>query len=891
MKRSLTSSLAQVRAGAAKSNGTDCPGVDIEKLQKSLGTDPNVALGCWEAFKKYDVDGSNMLDSAEAELLMKQLLGPDLSSEYVQDKFKLVDKDRSNSVSFEEFLKMFLDTVAELNIHSEVLLFRMNIIQKPQRIEVPKIHVVKMLKNEIDEEQSCKSLPSTVMLLIVFLVSLALREQSFVIHMLEKSVHFDLNENANFAFGGAVPFDNGRMGHKSLYDVNTFADFYSWLSMGLTPLLFHDTWDQSEVRTTIRTLECFSKEQNLNDWGASFYNNSWGSSNDLNRRLESSCPEAEPIVMTESEAGMYLYFNRIIGGMRLRQYKAAPVDCWGTERLAVAYGQPCFPSVYYLEPEHPESLEPDQEKVANSLTEWFLLPSPLKDVRIRLKELEDEAWLQQGTERVEVAFPSFNANEGLLTMTYMHIFVTRGGHFWKQVVQASVWLEMYHAGPVQYLADVIWFLMTLQIFFSEGMDVVNHWRYLGFKKGSLAYFNPWNAVDWISVISGIGLAVGLYIQYIKVADVKESLEEYDYKLEGGFGNKARLLEFVEESENVVRYARQVRICFAFYPFVIGARLFKAFSAQPRLALVTRTLSNACVDIVHFGLVFLSILCIFAASGMALFGRELQEFSTYGRSLSSALRFILGDYDFIELQEVGRTEAGIWIWSFNILIVNIMLNMLIAIVMDSYVEVKAELANTETLWSQTIESYNRWKGSRAGTFISLDKVLEKLDHTPVGGELSDPYHKVTCKELTDLVEGLSAAEASEILESAKKSVKVEEDGNAALSRLESRTQQIIVGVEKLLGQRPEALKKVERVDDTGNGNDNDNDHGRSSCQRRVDLAELSERLEGRMDHLDDRVTKIEGKIDLVLDRLSALCENTNPQRREPRRELTSTNLNL
>ena len=46
-----------------------------------------------------------------------------------------------------------------------------------------------------------------------------------------------------------------------------------------------------------------------------------------------------------------------------------------------------------------------------------------------------------------------------------------------------------------------------------------------------------------------------------------------------------------------------------YPFVVTARIFHAFTAQPRQGLVTKPLSRAFVHLVHFMIVFLTDISV------------------------------------------------------------------------------------------------------------------------------------------------------------------------------------------------------------------------------------------------------------------------------------------
>merc|ERR1711904_29012 len=142
-------------------------------------------------------------------------------------------------------------------------------------------------------------------------------------------------------------------------------------------------------------------------------------------------------------------------------------------------------------------------------------------------------------------------------------------------------------------------------------------------------------------------------------------------------------EFTNLSEISTSYIHKFKLALALYPLVIIFRLFKAFSAQPRLAVVTKTMKNAMSDLLHFLLVFCSVFVAFAISGVVLFGREVYGFTTFPRAMNSCFRLLLGDIDWGEISEIGRMEAGFWMWCFIIIVVLLMLNMLLAIVMDHY----------------------------------------------------------------------------------------------------------------------------------------------------------------------------------------------------------------
>jgi hypothetical protein len=100
---------------------------------------------------------------------------------------------------------------------------------------------------------------------------------------------------------------------------------------------------------------------------------------------------------------------------------------------------------------------------------------------------------------------------------------------------------------------------------------------------------------------------------------------------------------------------------------------------------------------------------------------------------------MGDFDWDEMRRIGRLEAWIWFLTFMLLVNLIMLNMLVAIIMDVYAEVKSALPeDADTLWSQLYEVLDRkWAVYYHGTRVSLRKILSHLKlHDDGKGEAPD-----------------------------------------------------------------------------------------------------------------------------------------------------------
>merc|ERR1711920_245597 len=135
---------------------------------------------------------------------------------------------------------------------------------------------------------------------------------------------------------------------------------------------------------------------------------------------------------------------------------------------------------------------------------------------------------------------------------------------------------------------------------------------------------------------------------------------------------------------------------------------------------------------------------------------------------------MGDWD--KMIDVGRLQAMIWFFSFICLVNLVMLNMLLAMIMDTYTQVKGSMGgDAETLWSQAVEICTRMLDQAKGRKVSLQRILVGLDPAgldAVSEELdfsvislaTDTY--ISVSEIMRRVEGLSEEQAHEVLESAE-----------------------------------------------------------------------------------------------------------------------------
>jgi len=547
---------------------------------------------------------------------------------------------------------------------------------------VPQRILIDYLTQQIAALESCRGLPFTLLLVISYCLCVIQHDHATYINSVEDSVSSMIRQNAKFAFSSEF------MGHKTMDDINSHADIWSWTLVGLVPLVW-----QQERRV--------AEGRNFSD------------------------PEVIELAQDfpgRSGRGYFLRHNRIVIGMRLRQERSeSDGECRWTE-LDRVYDKACVGGTGY-------ELDPDTSKARTTPNpqgkRWVYIHDDIAQVKEQVLRLEESKWLDDQTMKVEMALPLYNAEYGLHTLIFIDFFFSRGGHVWKEIIAQST-LADHFTHWTNYVYDLSWISCLLWIVATEAIEIHNVIRSSGCIGLKTQYFSIWNMMDWFSMIWSCSI-LGMYFHYASlVSATNNSLEDLG-QLSEEFQREAYRDQgdlYIETLEQCVVWLYYFRINLWVYPFMIVMRLMKAFSDQPRLAVVTTTLKRAAIDLSHFMVIMVLVFFSYAVGGVVLFGRMSRTFTTFTRSVNTCFRMIHGDFDWDDLRTVGRSDAANWMIPFTIIVSMVLTNVLIAIVMDAFSLVQYELRRHLTLWEQGMLVWEIFVNRRE--LVELETVLNYLE---------------------------------------------------------------------------------------------------------------------------------------------------------------------
>lgn len=198
-----------------------------------------------------------------------------------------------------------------------------------------------------------------------------------------------------------------------------------------------------------------------------------------------------------------------------------------------------------------------------------------------------------------------------------------------------------------------------------------------------------------------------------------------------------------------------RIALSCNAITIVARFLKVFRSNPRFSLVIRTISEGADDIAHFLVVFVVIYVAFAIWGTIVFGWGVGEYRDPVIGLNTAFAMIMGTFDYAELLYHDGWAAMVWFWSFNLFVCLLCVNMIMAIIMDAYMQVLSHVSKS-TCTKMEFWKFFTWRPARSFSWMNypprgMGKALaaSKRDNFHVA-ELRALFPRLSVQQATVLI---------------------------------------------------------------------------------------------------------------------------------------------
>nr|XP_046272234.1 polycystin-2 isoform X2 [Scatophagus argus] len=578
--------------------------------------------------------------------------------------------------------------------------------------------------------------------------------------------------------------------------------------------------------------------------------------------------------LPENQSLIY-YENLLLGVPRLRQVKVRNESCSVHEDLRDEV-QECY-NMYTPANEDTTSFGPKNgtawvyttESEMNGSSYWGQvskyggggyyqdLSRTKEESAIQLQFLKDHLWLDRGTRAVFLDFSVYNGNINLFCIARLLVeFPATGGVVtsWQfQTVRLIRYVSSwdYFVG----LCEVAFCLFILYYIVEEVLEIRIH---------RLHYFKSlWNCLDVLIVVLS---AVAIIMNITRTAMVGNLLKSL---LENHTAHPS-----FESLANLQVQFNNVAAIIVFFSWV---KLFKFINFNKTMSQLSSTMSRCAKDLVGFAIMFFIIFLAYAQLAYLVFGTQVNDFSTFQASIFTQFRIILGDFEFSEIEEANPVFGPIYFTTFVFFIFFILMNMFLAIINDTYSEVKADMSQQRSEMEMTDlikKGCNKALLKLRLKKTAVDDISDSLRQA--GGKLNFDVLRQDLKG-----KGHTDAEIQAIF------AKYDQDGDQELTEHEHQQMRDDLEKERDLDlernslTRPSSGRSFPRTQDDSE-EDDDEDSGHSSRRRGSSSGGVSyeefQVLVRRVDRMEHSIGSIVSKIDAVIVKLEAM-ERAKLKRRD------------
>ncbi|CAI7792460.1 unnamed protein product [Closterium sp. NIES-53] len=360
----------------------------------------------------------------------------------------------------------------------------------------------------------------------------------------------------------------------------------------------------------------------------------------------------------------------------------------------------------------------------------------------RLQYLVDGSYIDNGTRSIDISFITFNGETLTFVLTTVRCTVNGGGSMDVSFKSQPAAMAMYDTSAdniVRLVLEIIYLVGLLWNVCGELQEMADR----AAKDGSvLSYFEQaWNWIDMLSLslqVAAVVIWVVLW-RYVEAFDMQPRYDIYYTLLEmprywavpnppTGFisANQA-----FADLRNIINLRAIYFALQGINLFFVMIRLLKVMDFQPYLGVITRSLALATPSLLHFFLLSFTIFFCFSMYGYLVFGGAMELFSTVLNSMFSLFLLLINDngsaYFLQRLESWDLIAAMLFFFMFIVFMVFILLNFLIAIIVDAFMSVQDSDVVATSIAADLAHifkyKWNCWRGRYLPYRVILDRLVD------------------------------------------------------------------------------------------------------------------------------------------------------------------------
>ncbi|XP_064540533.1 polycystin-2-like protein 2 isoform X2 [Drosophila montana] len=388
--------------------------------------------------------------------------------------------------------------------------------------------------------------------------------------------------------------------------------------------------------------------------------------------------------MTRLEGRVFLHENLLLGPPRLRQIRVRKDSCYVNDAF-IRYFNTCYAeysaSAEEIVRQHggaPYKTMGQLESMPLWTTLGFyrsggytvdLTYNKKKNLET-IKELQKKHWLDRGSRLCLIEFNLYNENTDIFQSAKFIAEIPPTGGVIPQsqlqtVKQFSFITDKSLTMSVVY---IFWYIMVVYYNIYE----IHAMRKCGLKN----YFK--------SILNIQDLLIQLFCYLALVYNIWHT-----FKIKS-LVSRVRFEETYQSLDTLCFWNTIYVDMMAILAFLVWIKIFKFISFNKTLVQFTTTLKRCSKDLAGFSLMFGIVFLAYAQLGLLLFGTKHPDFRNFVTSILTMIRMILGDFQYNLIEDANRVLGPIYFLTYILLVFFILLNMFLAIIMETYNSVKSEI---------------------------------------------------------------------------------------------------------------------------------------------------------------------------------------------------------
>lgn len=297
-----------------------------------------------------------------------------------------------------------------------------------------------------------------------------------------------------------------------------------------------------------------------------------------------------------------------------------------------------------------------------------------KDLFLKqVQALREGAWVDQNTRAVMVDMSYLQSNQGLHTTVRLNFEMPNVGgvHPKARVSTARIYRYVTYGDMVIFGFEMVFMAMVVWYTIEEFIEM---------RKAGWSYFGDfWNWIDWFNLgMFYATFALRMFAYFL--------INSFDYEAGARFGViEYRYIDLLP----IVGAATVELDLMAVNLFTLYLKVFKYLQKIPRMDIMIVTVQRAAFDLLLFIFMAFLVMFGFSAAFYVTFGGNLHNYKTLGDALGALNRIALGDFDYAELYDTNPLMAPLLFYTYVAVVFFMLLNMFLAIINDSFIDVKSE----------------------------------------------------------------------------------------------------------------------------------------------------------------------------------------------------------